>query len=62
MKNPPCGKNCPDRYVTEHSNCHSTCEKYLKWQEERKASLENKHKELDLDGALIEMRRNLKRK
>lgn len=62
MKNPPCGKNCPDRYVTEHSNCHATCKKYLDWQEERKASLDNKHKQLDLDGALIEMRRNLKRK
>lgn len=61
MISPGC-KGCTERYVTEHSNCHATCEKYLKWQEERKASLEKKHKQLDLDGALIEMRRNLKRK
>ena len=41
MISPGC-KGCTERYVTEHSNCHATCEKYLKWQEERKASLEKK--------------------
>ena len=61
MTNPGC-KGCTDRYVTEHSNCHATCEKYLKWQEERQRILIEKHKEKELDGALIDMRNYLKRK
>ena len=61
MTNPGC-KGCTDRYVTEHSNCHATCEKYLKWQEERQKVLIEKHKEKELDGALIDMRNYLKRK
>ena len=61
MTNPGC-KGCTDRYVTEHSNCHATCEKYLKWQEERQRILIEKHKEKELDGALIDMRNYFKRK
>ena len=61
MTNPGC-KGCTERYVTEHSNCHATCEKYLKWQEERQRVLIEKHKEKELDGALIDMRNYLKRK
>ena len=61
MTNPGC-KGCTERYVTEHSNCHATCEKYLKWQEERQKVLIEKHKEKELDGALIDMRNYLKRK
>ena len=61
MTNPGC-KGCTERYVTEHSNCHATCERYLKWKEERDASLAHRYAELELDGALIELRRNLKRK
>lgn len=30
IKKPPCGKNCPDREV----GCHSTCEPYIKWEQE----------------------------
>jgi epoxyqueuosine reductase QueG len=62
MKNPPCGKICPDRYVVEHSNCHATCERYLEWEKERKEELEAKNRDKILEGALIDMRRNLKRK
>ena len=62
MKNPPCGKNCPDRYVTQHSNCHATCKRYLEWEKERKEELEVKYKAKRVDDAIIEMRNNLKRK
>lgn len=61
MTIPPC-KNCPDRYVTQHSNFHATCKSYLEWEKERKAELEAKHNEKRLDEAFIEMRNNLKRK
>lgn len=29
-KNPPCGKNCPDR----HSECHGGCGRYRAWRAE----------------------------
>lgn len=62
MKNPPCGKNCPDRYVTEHSNCHANCERYLKWQEEHKAELEAKYRDNMIYDTVVEMKVKLKRK
>lgn len=30
--NAPC-KGCKDRYVTETTRCHSTCERYKEWLE-----------------------------
>ena len=39
MKKPKC-KDCPDRYVTDKSNCHATCKNYLDWQAEHRAELE----------------------
>lgn len=62
MKTPPCGKNCPDRYVAEHSNCHATCERYLKWQEERKAELEAKYRDNMIYDTVVEMKVKLMRK
>lgn len=61
MKNYSC-KDCPDRYVTEHSNCHATCERYLKWQEERKAQLEAKHIDNMIIDTFLEMKIKLKRR
>lgn len=32
----PC-KDCKDRFVGDGTNCHSTCEKYLAFKEERES-------------------------
>ena len=37
---PPCGKDCPDRVL----GCHSTCEKYIKFREERDKELAIRYK------------------
>ena len=39
MKNYSC-KDCPDRYVTEHSNCHATCKDYLDASKQRREELD----------------------
>lgn len=41
---PPCGKNCPNRTA----GCHSTCEKFIKWDKRRRKlkSEINKEKEM----------------
>lgn len=54
MERPPCGKDCPNRYVTEKSNCHATCKEYLSWQAEHKAELARIRKIKDLERNLIE--------
>jgi len=36
--------------------CHSTCEDYLEWDEERRELREAKHKETKMKSAFIEMR------
>lgn len=47
MKNrhSPCGKNCPDRWVSETSRCHSTCPKWAEYvadgDKERKNKLDD---------------------
>ncbi len=61
MTNPGC-KGCTERYVTEHSNCHATCERYLKWQEERKAQLEAKYRDNMIIDTVLDMKIKLKRK
>lgn len=45
MENPCYG--CTERYVTDHSTCHSTCEKYIKAKEKHdaKSALIRKNKD-----------------
>ena len=61
MTNPGC-KGCTERYVTEHSNCHATCERYLKWREERQAQLEAKYRDNMIIDTVLDMKIKLKRK
>lgn len=35
----PCSKDCPDRYVAPHTNCHCTCERYKQYVEQNKQFL-----------------------
>lgn len=48
---------CPDRYVTETSNCHVTCKKYLeevrKNEEEKERIRKIKNVENDIDECTI---------
>lgn len=57
MKNPPCGKNCPDRYVKKGINCHSTCKKYLEWDKERKEELKRIYQIKEVERNITEVRK-----
>lgn len=51
-------KDCKNRYVTEHSNCHATCKDYLEWRENRLKELDRLQKEKDINNALTGMAMN----
>lgn len=54
MKNYSC-KDCPDRYVTEHSNCHATCKDYLDASKQRREELDRIKKIKETDRAVTEV-------
>lgn len=60
MKDYSC-KDCPDRYVTDHSNCHATCEKYLKASRERREELDRVKKIKDTARDITEVTRDYDR-
>ncbi len=60
MTNPGC-KGCTERYVTEHSNCHATCKKYIDWRNERMETLKKRDKDNMISDTVIEMKIRLKR-
>lgn len=48
-------KDCPDRYVTEHSNCLATCKNYLDASKKRREELDRIKKIKDTDREVTEV-------
>lgn len=55
-----CPKDCPDRKVTADYNCHSHCERHLKYQVQQKLKRKIRFKCYDLQQAEFEAKRRVK--
>lgn len=49
----PCPPKCPNRSMT----CHSTCQEYLDFVKENEAARQKKHRENNIDYALVDIKK-----